>query len=106
MLKATRLIKVKIVASSIVFALIHYSAFSVGYVRSEVVHSVQDHGPWRIALVVLGFPFGHPLKGPLHVDIFPIAITLNSLLWGAACTATVLGFMRLARGRFDRMQAH
>ena len=93
------------IGSSIMLALIHYAAFSVSYVRSEVVHSVPDHGLWHTVMLVLGFPFGYLTDGPLHVDIFPIAIAANSLLWGATCTAAIVGFMRIARHRSDRMQA-
>jgi len=97
--------KAKMIGSSIVLALIHYAAFSVSYVRVEVVHSVPNHELWQTLHVVLGFPFGYLGNGPLHVDVFPIAIAANSLLWGTACTAAVAGFMRLIRQRSGSVSA-
>jgi len=85
------------IALGIVLATAHYAAFSVSYVRAEVVHSIPNPRLWRILELILGAPFGRPLTGRIRVDVFPIALVANSILWGAALTGATMGVMRLAR---------
>lgn len=87
--------RAKLVGASVAFALMHYAAFSASYVRSEVIHSGADQGLWQTVSRVLRFPLGYLANAPLHVDIFPIAIAANSLLWGA--TAALVACLRVAR---------
>jgi hypothetical protein len=84
------------VGSILVFALLHYAIFTVTYVQSAVIHSRADSASLRAAVKVLSFPLGYVANVGLPIDVFPITIVANSLLWGAVCTAALIGCLRLA----------
>lgn len=91
--------KAKLIGASIGVALLYYAAFTVSYVRSEVIHPAADHGRWQIALKALSFPLGYLANVPSLVDFFPVVIVVNSLLWGAACAAIIARFSTSRTGR-------
>ena len=101
MRKAITIKTLKVLASSIGFAFIHYAVFSVIYVRVEVLHSLPGHGLWWAILGFLGFPLGY--LNSFYVDVFPIAMAANSLLWGVACATAVVGLPRLVQSRSGRI---
>jgi hypothetical protein len=81
----------------LVFSLLHYAIFTVTYVRSVVVHPEVNWTPMQAAARVLSFPLGYLANLGLPIDIFPVMIVVNSLLWGIACTGAVIWCLR--RGR-------
>jgi hypothetical protein len=88
----------KSVGLILVFGLLHYAIFTVTYVQSAVMHPrVANSGSLPITVKVLSFPFGYVAAAGLPIDIFPIMIAANSLLWGVICTAAVIGCLRLAK---------
>jgi hypothetical protein len=87
--------KAKLIGTSIGFALLHYAAFTVSYVRSEVIYSVADQDQWQIVLKALSFPLVYLARLSSSVDFFPIVIVANSFLWGAACAVVIARFSAL-----------
>lgn len=81
------------------FALLHYAAFTVSYVRSEVIDPGPDRLRWRIALEILSFPLGYLANVPSAPDFFLVVIVANSILWGVACAAIVAWFISPRRRR-------
>jgi hypothetical protein len=91
--------RAKLIGAGVGLALLHYAIFTVSYVHSEVVHAGPHPSQgWQAASEVLAFPLGYLVNVPLPVDLFPVAIVVNSLLWGAAGTAAIIGLLRVVRG--------
>lgn len=86
--------RAKWIGASLGFALLHFASFTVSYVRSEVIRPASDQPGWQTASEVLSFPLVYMASLPSPLDIFPVAIAANSLLWGTACTALVVAFSR------------
>lgn len=75
--------KAKLISASIALALLHFAVFTVSYVQSAVVPSSAQHTALRAVVAVLAFPLVHVTNLLSPIDLFPIAVVANSLLWGA-----------------------
>jgi hypothetical protein len=94
---------ITLIGFSFAFALLHYAVFTVSYVRAEVIHPESGHVWSQRAAEIFAFPLVYLAKVPLPIDVFPIAVIANSLLWGIVCTAAVIGARRIARGEGGKL---
>lgn len=79
-----------LVVVSVMLALLHYAAFTVSYARSHVLPLAEQDEGWRIVAGILSFPFGFLGRLVTAIDLFPVLIAANSLLWGAVLGAVVM----------------
>src|SRR5690606_23430976 len=93
--------KAKLIGASIALALLHFAVFTVSYVQSAVVPSSTQHTALRAVAAVLAFPLVHATNLLSPIDLFPIAVVVNSLLWGSVC---ILG-VRAATARRRKRDA-
>ena len=91
--------KAKVVGASIGLALLHFAVFTVSYVQSTVVSSSAQHPVLRAVAAVLAFPLVHATNRLSPIDVFPIAVVANSLLWGAGIV--LIGRAMMVRKRRD-----
>jgi hypothetical protein len=89
--------KTKVVTASIGLALLHFAVFTVCYVHSAVIpSSAHDTAP-RVVAGILAFPLVYATNLLSPIDIFPMAVIGNSILWGVFCVL-------LARAIANRMR--
>ena len=75
-------------------ALVHYAVFTVSFVQSEVVASATPQPASRVLSGVLGFPLAYLAELIPRIDIFPIAVFANSVLWGIGSAAIAMTIKR------------
>lgn len=75
--------KAKLVGACIALALLHFAVFTVSYVQSTVASSSAQHPVLKAVAAVLAFPLVHATNLVSPIDLFPIAVVANSVLWGA-----------------------
>lgn len=81
--------KAKLCAVVVGFGLLHFSIFSVSYVQAHVDPSAHA-AAWGIVAAVLSVPLVALAQLASHVNIFPLAVYANSVLWGIGCAALIM----------------
>lgn len=90
--------KARLIGASIALALLHFAVFTVSYVQSVVVHSSKQHTALRTVAAVLAFPLVYVTNLLRPIELFPIPVVANSLLWGAVCSLGVRAAASRTRG--------
>jgi hypothetical protein len=81
--------KAKLCAAAIGFGLLHFAVFTVSYVQAHVDPSAHA-AAWGIVAAVLSVPLVAIAQLASHVDIFPLAVYANSILWGIGCAVLIM----------------
>ena len=89
--------KLKFGALAVLFAALHYAVFSVSYVEAKVPGAGDDPVSSGVVNAVLSFPLGYLARLPSLAEVFPVIVTLNSLLWGIACAWGLVLLIRALR---------
>jgi hypothetical protein len=81
-------------------ALLHFALSWVSFTRSAAINPSGSTPLWRGISEVLAFPLDYLSNALSALDIFPILMIVNSLLWGV-----VAAFIVIAFARFRALQA-
>jgi hypothetical protein len=73
---------------------VHFLAEGLCLTRAEAIRPGPDHAIWHAATQVLGFPLLYASDWIGGVDLFPLLMVANSILWGVTL---VYGFSALLR---------
>lgn len=92
---------------SLVVAVVHFCLSWIAFTKSELIHPNEATEYWKVATRVLAFPlvYGGGVTG--SVDLFPVLMIANSILWGVVVSLIVRGIMAATRRTLNRgVEAH
>lgn len=100
----------KFLIATSIFAVVHFCISWVAFTKSELIAPNETTEHWKVATRVLAFPLIYASDVMSAVDLFPVMMIANSLLWGAVIAAFFYGSagmlrrttLRKQRGAADR----
>ena len=81
----------------VLVALLHFVGSWVSFTKSELIKPTASTAAWKSATRVLAFPLVYLGDASGTVDLFPMLMIANSVLWGIALVFIVLSAARMAR---------
>lgn len=84
---------------TVLIAVAHFILSWIAFARSEVIKPDSSTDLWLAANKVLSQPLMQRYLLDSAVDLFPLLMILNSLVWGAALAGAVLVLLKLASRR-------
>lgn len=80
-----------------VIALAHFVASWIAFTRSELIRPTEATALWRSVSEILAFPLMYLSDITSVIDLFPILMIANSLLWGGVAYLLAIAALRIYR---------
>jgi hypothetical protein len=77
-----------LIAGALLLAAIHFGVSWVAFMKSELIRPTAATEYWKFAARVLAFPLIYGSNASGSVDLFPLLMVANSVLWGVAVWLT------------------
>jgi hypothetical protein len=84
------------IALFVVVAVVHFCLSWVAFMKSELIKPNEATHVWRMASEVLAFPLVYLANSATAIDLFPVLMIANSLLWGGFVALVVRQLARLS----------